>query len=178
MQLADLAERYLEQKAEGGRGRKPRQIRIPRQYEPRIGARPSTPSFGFAEVIGKWRLRSRWVTANYGEYCHDIRSSGEYLLSAVINDILDMSRIEAGRIKLEKQDIAVDDVDRARIAHDRRTRPRQGASNSPSRKRPRARRLFRRRARHPAVPLSFNSPAEFRLSSPSRTGRHRTQIAA
>jgi two-component system cell cycle sensor histidine kinase PleC len=43
----------------------------------------------------------------YSEYCHDIRSSGEYLLS-VINDILDMSRIEAGRIMLSKTDVELD----------------------------------------------------------------------
>jgi two-component system cell cycle sensor histidine kinase PleC len=43
----------------------------------------------------------------YGEYCHDIRTSGEYLLS-VINDILDMSRIEAGRIRLAKTDVELD----------------------------------------------------------------------
>jgi two-component system cell cycle sensor histidine kinase PleC len=42
----------------------------------------------------------------YGEYCRDIHTSGAYLLS-VINDILDMSRIEAGRITLTKQDVPV-----------------------------------------------------------------------
>jgi two-component system, cell cycle sensor histidine kinase PleC len=38
----------------------------------------------------------------YQEYCQDILTSGQYLLE-VINDILDMSKIEAGRMKLDME---------------------------------------------------------------------------
>ena len=43
----------------------------------------------------------------YREYCSDIHDSGQYLLD-VINDILDMSKIEAGRIRLDLEDLELD----------------------------------------------------------------------
>ena len=43
----------------------------------------------------------------YNEYCRDIRESGQYLLD-VINDILDMSKIEAGRIRLDPETVELD----------------------------------------------------------------------
>src|SRR5438105_2632883 len=43
-------------------------------------------------------------TDKYREYCHDIHQSGQYLLE-VINDILDMSKIEAGRIRLDFEEV-------------------------------------------------------------------------
>jgi two-component system, cell cycle sensor histidine kinase PleC len=105
-QLADLAERYLEQKAEAeGASRAKSEFLANMSHELRT---PLNAIIGFAEVM-ETGVFGDLGCPKYGEYCHDIRSSGEYLLS-VINDILDMSRIEAGRIKLEREHFSLDEV--------------------------------------------------------------------
>ena len=45
----------------------------------------------------------------YREYSRDIRESGQYLLD-VINDILDMSKIEAGGIHLAPEDVELEPI--------------------------------------------------------------------
>jgi two-component system cell cycle sensor histidine kinase PleC len=45
----------------------------------------------------------------YTEYSRDIRESGEYLLD-VINDILDMSKIEAGGIRLSPESVELEPI--------------------------------------------------------------------
>ncbi|GGK49980.1 PAS domain-containing sensor histidine kinase [Salinarimonas ramus] len=109
-QLADLAERYLEQKAEAeGASRAKSEFLANMSHELRT---PLNAIIGFAEVMEQG-VFGALGSPKYGDYCKDIRSSGEYLLS-VINDILDMSRIEAGRIMLEKRDVVLPEVvDRA-----------------------------------------------------------------
>jgi two-component system cell cycle sensor histidine kinase PleC len=60
---------------------------------------PLNAIIGFSEMMTNAVLRPLG-TAKYVEYANDIRRSGQFLLD-VINDILDMSKIEAGRLDLE-----------------------------------------------------------------------------
>jgi len=72
---------------------------------------PLNAIIGFSEIMQSGMFGPLGAE-KYQEYCSDIRASGQYLLE-VINDILDMSRIEAGR-----QRILWDTVDLNRILHD------------------------------------------------------------
>jgi signal transduction histidine kinase len=58
---------------------------------------PLNAIIGFSEVLGE-RLFGE-LTAKQAEYIGDIHASGQHLLS-LINDILDLSKIEAGRLEL------------------------------------------------------------------------------
>ena len=61
---------------------------------------PLNAIIGFSEIMESGMF-GPLGTEKYDEYCRDIRESGKYLLD-VINDILDMSRIEAGRTRLDR----------------------------------------------------------------------------
>jgi two-component system cell cycle sensor histidine kinase PleC len=67
---------------------------------------PLNAVIGFSEIMESGMF-GPLGTEKYQEYCTDIRSSGQYLLD-VINDILDMAKIEAGRIRLEFEDLELD----------------------------------------------------------------------
>ena len=62
---------------------------------------PLNAIIGFSEIMGSGMF-GVLGSDKYQEYCHDILTSGKYLLE-VINDILDMSKIEAGRMKLDME---------------------------------------------------------------------------
>jgi signal transduction histidine kinase len=59
---------------------------------------PLNAIIGFSEVLGERMFGE--LNAKQAEYTDDILSSGRHLLS-LINDILDLSKVEAGRMELE-----------------------------------------------------------------------------
>ncbi|MGI8551188.1 MAG: response regulator [Dehalococcoidia bacterium] len=59
---------------------------------------PLNAILGFSEVLLERMFGE--LNAKQDEYLHDILSSGQHLLS-LINDILDLSKVEAGRMELE-----------------------------------------------------------------------------
>jgi signal transduction histidine kinase len=62
---------------------------------------PLNAILGFSEVLAQGMFGA--VNEKQSEYLHDILDSGRHLLS-LINDILDLSKIEAGRMELELTD--------------------------------------------------------------------------
>ena len=61
---------------------------------------PLNAIIGFAEIIADEIFGTQ--SPKYPEYAKDIRGSGEHLLS-LINDILDLSKIEAGKLVLSRK---------------------------------------------------------------------------
>jgi two-component system cell cycle sensor histidine kinase PleC len=64
---------------------------------------PLNAILGFSEVMKNQLLGAHAVPV-YGEYASDIHDSGQHLLN-LINEILDLSRIEAGRYELREEPI-------------------------------------------------------------------------
>ena len=96
-ELADLAQKYALEKtrAEEANATKSRFL-ANMSHELRT---PLNAIIGFSEIMGSGMF-GQLGSEKYQEYCRDILASGQYLLD-VINDILDMSKIEAGRVKLD-----------------------------------------------------------------------------
>lgn len=69
---------------------------------------PLNAIIGFSEMI-KTQALGRIDTPRYLEYASDIHRSGMHLLS-LINDLLDMNRIEAGKFELHHQDVDIDSL--------------------------------------------------------------------
>jgi two-component system cell cycle sensor histidine kinase PleC len=105
-QLVDLAEKYaLEKTRAESANRSKSEFLANMSHELRT---PLNAIIGFSEVI-KNEMFGEIQTPKYTEYASDIHKSGQYLLD-VISDILDMSKIEAGRITLDIHECDIDAV--------------------------------------------------------------------
>jgi len=69
---------------------------------------PLNAIIGFSEVMNE-NLFGPLGSEKYQEYARDIHESGSYLLG-MINDVLDMSKIEAGRIELSHEVFNLDEM--------------------------------------------------------------------
>ncbi len=102
--LAELAEKYAAEKTRAEEANQAKtKFLANMSHELRT---PLNAIIGFSEIMES-NMFGPLGAEKYHEYCGDILSSGQYLLD-VINDILDMSKIEAGRIRLDFEDLALD----------------------------------------------------------------------
>ncbi len=101
LELADLAQKYALEKTRAEEANQAKSKFLANMsHELRT---PLNAIIGFSEIMGSGMFGDLG-SEKYQEYCSDILSSGQYLLE-VINDVLDMSKIEAGRMKLELQEL-------------------------------------------------------------------------
>jgi two-component system, cell cycle sensor histidine kinase PleC len=103
-EVADLAEKYAEEKTRAEEANQAKSKFLANMsHELRT---PLNAIIGFSEIMESGMFGPLGAD-KYREYCHDIHQSGQYLLD-VINDILDMSKIEAGRIRLDAEPIELE----------------------------------------------------------------------
>src|SRR5450631_330906 len=104
LELADLAEKYSEEKTRAEEANQTKSKFLANMsHELRT---PLNAIIGFSEIMESGMFGTLGAE-KYNEYCNDILSSGQYLLE-VINDILDMAKIEAGRIRLDFEELDLD----------------------------------------------------------------------
>jgi two-component system, cell cycle sensor histidine kinase PleC len=105
-QLAELARKYEAEKirAEGASQAKS-EFLANMSHELRT---PLNAINGFSEIMTS-ELYGPLGDARYREYARDILSSGQHLL-ALINDILDMSKIEAGKMSLRFEPVSLEEI--------------------------------------------------------------------
>ena len=69
---------------------------------------PLNAIIGFSEII-KNEILGSIGNERYREYAGDIHESGEHLLG-LINDVLDLSKVESGNAELHEEDVSVSDI--------------------------------------------------------------------
>lgn len=74
---------------------------------------PLNAIIGFSEILLS-EMFGPIDNDQYLEYVKDINESGSHLLS-LINDVLDLSKIEAGRFSIVEEQLAIDDLVRATV---------------------------------------------------------------
>ena len=95
--LAELADKYASEKTRAeAANRSKSEFLANMSHELRT---PLNAIIGFSEIMTE-QMFGKLGSPKYAEYVADIRRSGQFLLD-VINDILDMSKIEAGRTDIE-----------------------------------------------------------------------------
>jgi two-component system cell cycle sensor histidine kinase PleC len=100
-ELADLNRKYIKEKERAeAANRAKSEFLANMSHELRT---PLNAVIGFSELMAS-NLFGPLGSPRYEEYATDINSSGKYLLG-VINDILDMSKIEAGQFSMEREQI-------------------------------------------------------------------------
>ena len=104
--LADLADKYAREKTRAETANRSKsEFLANMSHELRT---PLNAIIGFSEVMQE-QMFGPLGSQKYVGYCHDIHKSGQFLLD-VINDILDMSKIEAGRMELELTSLSVPSI--------------------------------------------------------------------
>jgi two-component system cell cycle sensor histidine kinase PleC len=105
-ELADLAEKYAEEKTRAEEANQAKSKFLANMsHELRT---PLNAIIGFSEIMES-AMFGPLGAKKYTEYARDIRDSGQYLLD-VINDILDMSKIEAGSVHFSPEDVELDHI--------------------------------------------------------------------
>ncbi len=105
-QLAELAERHAEKQAEAeSANRAKSEFLANMSHELRT---PLNAIIGFSELMGTETF-GPLGNAKYVDYADDIASSGRYLL-AVISDVLEMARLDSGRVRIDPKTVQVADA--------------------------------------------------------------------
>ena len=81
---------------------------------------PLNAIIGFSEMMGQETF-GVLGSPNIHYYCAHIQDSGRYLLD-VISDVLDMSRLEAGKVRLNRSNLAVETAIRSSVHQSPRPR--------------------------------------------------------